>query len=87
MRISSFTLALALAANLYSGAVAFLVGPDGSNDLMKNAVEKAFLTEVKPLKDTDTAAFPPLKNKILGTEVPVRLDMPSNNDNDVNITI
>jgi hypothetical protein len=76
MRISSFALAFALVANLYSGAVAFLIGPDGSNDLMKNAVEKAFLTEVKPLKDTDTAAFPPLRNKILGTEVPVSLGWP-----------
>ena len=71
MRMSSFALALALAANIYSGAVAFIVGPDGNNDLMKNAVEKAFLTEIKPLMDPDTAAFPPLRNKILGTEVPV----------------
>lgn len=72
MRINSFALALAFAANINYGAVAFLVGPDGNNDLMKNAVENALQTDIKPLVDTDSGAFPPLRNQILGTEVPVR---------------
>ncbi len=71
MRIISIALALAFAANINDGAVAFLAGPDGNNDLMKSAVEKALLTDIKPLVDTDSGAFPPLRNQILGTEVPV----------------
>jgi hypothetical protein len=80
MKISSFALSLALAANVYSGAIAFIVGPDGDNYLTQNALEKALLTEVKPLEDTNTDAFPPLRNKILGTEVPVSLGRQSISD-------
>lgn len=75
MKISSFALALALTANVISGTVAFISGPDGNNDLMKDAVAKALLPEVKPLRDTDSGSFPPLRNKILGTEVPVSLGL------------
>jgi len=75
MKISSFALALALTANVISGTVAFISGPDGNNDLMKDAVAKALLPEVKPLRDTDSRSFPPLRNQILGTEVPVSLGL------------
>ena len=46
-----------------------------NNDLMKDAVAKALLPEVKPLRDTDSGSFPPLRNQILGTEVPVSLGL------------
>lgn len=69
MKIFSFALVLALTAN--SCTVAFKVDPGG--DFMKNAVEKSLLTKIKPLQDTGSE-FPPLRNEILGTEVPCKFE-------------
>ena len=76
MRLSAVTLAIVLLAN-NNGAVAFRVTPDGgnnNNDIMKKSVEDAILTEIKPLHTTGGGIVdlaPPVRNQILGTEVPV----------------
>ena len=77
MRPSAVTLAIVLLANNNKGGDAFRVTPDGSgnnNDLMKKSVEDAILTEIKPLHTTGGGIVdlaPPVRNQILGTEVPV----------------
>lgn len=73
MRLSVIvTLAIALLANKNKGGDAFRVTPD-NNDLMKKSVEDAILTEIKPLHTTGGGIdlAPPVRNQILGTEVPV----------------
>ena len=67
MKLSAATFALVLFVNL-EPTVAFRVGSDGNSDLMKKAVEEAL--SVKPEITSSTGA-PPLRNQILGTEVPV----------------
>lgn len=78
MRLSAIvTLAIVLLANNNNDADAFRVTPDGggnNNDLMKKSVEDAILTEIKPLHTTGGGIVdlaPPVRNQILGTEVPV----------------
>ena len=70
--LSAVTLAIALLANNNKGGDAFRVTPD-NNDLMKKSVEDAILTEIKPLHTTGGGIdlAPPVRNQILGTEVPV----------------
>ena len=71
--LSAVTLAIALLANNNKGGDAFRVTPD-NNDLMKKSVEDAILTEIKPLHTTGGGIVdlaPPVRNQILGTEVPV----------------
>lgn len=71
MKLSTITLALTQFLG-FNSIIAFRVGSDGNGDLMKKALEDALL--VKP-PDTDTtssaADSPPIRNKILGVEVPV----------------
>jgi ubiquinone/menaquinone biosynthesis C-methylase UbiE len=68
MKLSTIALTLLLSAN----ANGFRVGSDGNNnDLMKQALED-LITEVKPLVGED--ASPPLRNQVLGTEVPCMFD-------------
>ena len=84
MRLSSTTLTivLAIANNLCSEntAQAFKVGGSDTknNDLMKQSVENALLTEVKPIQDTTgnglVVEVPPLRNELLGLEVPCKVD-------------
>ena len=82
MRLSSTTLTivLAIATNLSFDVQAFKVGgPDTkNNDLMKQSVENALLTEVKPIQDTTgnglVVEVPPLRNELLGLEVPCKVD-------------
>ena len=84
MRLSSTTLTivLAIATNLSSENTvqAFKVGGSDTknNDLMKQSVENALLTEVKPIQDTTgnglVVEVPPLRNELLGTEVPCKCD-------------
>ena len=82
MRLSSATLTivLAIATDLSFDAQAFKVGgPDTkNNDLMKQSVENALLTEVKPIQDTTgnglVVEVPPLRNELLGLEVPCKVD-------------
>ena len=68
MKLSTIALTLLLSAN----ANGFRVGSDGNNnDVMKQALED-LITEVKPLVGED--ASPPLRNQVLGTEVPCMFD-------------
>ena len=70
MKLSSITLTFALLAINAQSASAFRVGSDGpSSDIMKKQME-GLLTDIKPPTDTGDEA-PPLRNQILGTEVPV----------------
>mmetsp|Transcript_29692 Transcript_29692/g.62996 ORF Transcript_29692/g.62996 Transcript_29692/m.62996 type:complete len:335 (-) Transcript_29692:426-1430(-) len=69
MNLSAIILTFVLMANASRGAVGFRVGADGNNDMMKKALEEALSTEVKPLQDA-VSDQPPLRNKILGTEIP-----------------
>ena len=82
MRLSAIvTLAIVLLANNNNDADAFRVTPDGggnNNDLMKKSVEDAILTEIKPLHTTGGGIVdlaPPVRNQILGTEVPVSTNL------------
>lgn len=70
MKLSSLSLALALMINSCN-VVAFKVDPGG--DFVKNSIENSLLTEIKPLQDTGNE-FPPLRNEILGTEVPCKYE-------------
>ena len=75
MKLSALSLTFLLASNAANHVVtsAFKVG-DGSNDVMKRAVEDSLLTEIKPLQETGGDEAPPLRNEILGTEVPCMFD-------------
>ena len=70
MKLSRLSLALALTVNSCA-VLAFKVDPGG--DFMKNSVENSLLTEIKPLQDTGSE-FPPLRNAILGREVPCKYE-------------
>jgi hypothetical protein len=69
MNLSIFVLTFLLAA---ANVNAFRVGSDGNQDLMKKAVEDALLSTVMqpPVKTSTEDAAPPLRNQLLGTEVP-----------------
>ena len=71
MKLSTITLALTQFLG-FKPAIAFRVGSDGNGDLMKKAMEEALLIH-SPVTDTSSSAAdaPPIRNKILGTEVPV----------------
>jgi hypothetical protein len=71
MKLSTITLALVQFVNIRSSAVAFRVGSDGNGDLMKKALEEALLVDSQETISTTSADAPPIRNKILGTEVPV----------------
>ena len=83
MRLSAISLSIVLlttTTTLYNnnGADAFKVGgSEGhNNDIMNKAIEDALQTKIAPVKDTmgegeAVEGFPPLRNQILGTEVPV----------------
>ena len=72
MKLSSLSLALAVMINNSCNVItAFKVDPGG--DFMKNSIENSLLTEIKPLQDTGNE-FPPLRNEILGTEVPCKYE-------------
>ena len=71
MKLSTITLALAQFLSIKS-TVAFRAGNDGNGDLMKKALEEALLVNnPQETKSTSVANAPPIRNKILGTEVPV----------------
>ncbi|KAL7442827.1 hypothetical protein ACHAXH_009535 [Discostella pseudostelligera] len=70
MKLSTITLALAQFLSIKS-TVAFRAGNDGNGDLMKKALEEALLVNnPQETKSTSVADAPPIRNKILGTEVP-----------------
>ncbi len=62
-------------------AFGYRVGPDGSNDVMRQTVEKALsqsTTEIISPKECVVnevkCPMPPLRNQILGTEIPCTCD-------------
>lgn len=72
MKLSAATLAVLLAAHANPSAVAFRVGNEGNNDLMRKSVEDLLTgTEtIKPPQETGGDDAPPLRNQLLGTETP-----------------
>lgn len=70
MKLSTITLALTQFLG-FKSAIAFRVGSDGNGDLMKKALDEALLINSPDTDTTSRAAdAPPIRNKILGTEVP-----------------
>jgi ubiquinone/menaquinone biosynthesis C-methylase UbiE len=69
MKLSAVSLAVVL-ANASRSALGFQVRPDGNDKMMQKAVEEALLTTVKAPEGASGEEFPPLRNQVLGTEVP-----------------
>mmetsp|Transcript_27542 Transcript_27542/g.46892 ORF Transcript_27542/g.46892 Transcript_27542/m.46892 type:complete len:336 (-) Transcript_27542:354-1361(-) len=73
MKLSAIALSLVLMADV-NGVFGFRAGTDGTNDVMKKAVED-LITEVKPLEvEKPSGVQPPIRNQVLGTEVPCVFD-------------